>query len=73
MKSQMLRNYIKDFYEWHKWFEIMHTILLLLILYIIYLFITNKDQRKLSNILLFTIIIALDTIIHQNINTKNKE
>ena len=69
----MLGNYIKDFYEWHKWFEIMHTILLLFILYIIYSFITNKDQRKLSNILLFTIIIALDTIIHQNINTKNNK
>ena len=71
MKSQMLGNYIKDFYEWNEWFVIMHTILLLLICYIIYSFITNKDQRKLSNILLFTIIIALDTIIHQNSNTKN--
>ena len=67
----MLRNYIKKFYEWEKWEGIMHNILFSLILYILYLFITNKDNRKLSNILLFTIVIALDTLIHQNINSKN--
>jgi len=69
----MLKNYIKKFYEWENWEGIMHNILLLLILYILYLFITNKDNRKLSNILLFTIVIALDTLIHHNINRKNNK
>ena len=51
----------------------MHNILLLLVLYIIYLFIINKSDRTMTNILLFTIIIAIDTLIHQNINIKNNK
>ena len=69
----MLHNYIQKFYEWRKWEGIMHNILLLLLLYIIYLFIINKSDRTMTNILLFTIIIAIDTLIHQNINIKNNK
>ena len=69
----MLHNYIQKFYEWGKWEGIMHNILLLLLLYIIYLFIINKSDRTMTNILLFTIIIAIDTLIHQNINIKNNK
>ena len=67
----MLRNYIKNFYEWPKWEGIMHNILLLLVIYIVYLFFVNKKERTLPNILLFTIIISIDTLIHQNINIRN--
>jgi hypothetical protein len=67
----MAESYIKRFYEWAKWEGIMHNLLLLLIIYIIYLFIVNEKERTLANILLFTIIIAIDTLIHQNINIKN--
>ena len=49
----------------------MHNILLLLVIYILYLFFVNKNERTLQNILLFTIIISIDTLIHQNINIRN--
>ena len=62
---------LKTFYEWNKWPGIMHNILFLLIVYIIYVLITNKHERKLKNILLFTIVIGIDIIIHQIINYKN--
>ena len=69
----MLQNYIKQFYEWEKWEGMMHNFLLLLVIYIIYLFIVDKQNRTTPNILLFTIIIAIDVLIHQNINLKNKK
>jgi len=62
---------LKTFYEWEKWEGIMHNILLLLIIYIIYLFYVNKQDRTLTNILLFTIIIGVDTLIHQIMNIRN--
>lgn len=68
----MLKNIIKNFYEWKKWEGIMHNILFIITIYIVYLFVTNIKNRSLTNILLFTIIIAIDTLIHQNINIKNK-
>lgn len=64
---------MKHFYEWAKWEGVAHNSLLLLVLYIIYRFIYNKKDRTFPNILLFTIIIALDTIIHQTINIKNNK
>jgi len=64
---------LKKFYEWSKWEGIMHNVLLILIIYIIYLFIINKKERTITNILLFTIIISIDTLIHQNINIKNNQ
>ena len=68
-----MKNTLKNFYEWSKWEGMMHNILLLLLIYIIYLFIINKSDRTMTNILLFTIIIAIDTLIHQNINIKNNK
>jgi len=64
---------LKQFYEWPKWEGIMHNFLLLLIIYIMYIFTSYKKNRTLSNLLLFTIIIAIDTLIHQNINIKNNK
>jgi len=49
----------------------MHNILLLLLIYIMYIFFVNKQERTLTNILLFTIVISIDTLIHQNINIRN--
>jgi len=66
-----MQNTLKNFYEWSKWEGIMHNILLLLVIYILYLFFVNKKERTLPNILLFTIIISIDTLIHQNINIRN--
>lgn len=60
------------FYEWVKWEEIMHSLLLILIIYTIYLFVTKKKSRNVTNIILFTIVIGIDTLIHQNINIRNK-
>ena len=64
---------LKTFYEWEKWEGIMHNILFLLIICIIGVFIVNRNERTLSNILLFTIIISIDTLIHQNINIRNNK
>lgn len=69
----MSANYIKKFYEWEKWEGIMHNILLLFIIYIIYNFYLYKNNRTMTNILLFTIVVAIDTLIHQNINNKNNK
>ena len=66
-----MQNIFKKFYEWSKWEGIMHNILLLLVIYILYIFFVNKKERTLLNILLFTIIISIDTLIHQNINIRN--
>ncbi len=64
---------LRKFYEWGNWEGIMHNVLLLLILYVMYLFVVSKKDRTLTNILLFTIIISVDTLIHQNINIRNNE
>ena len=64
---------LKNFYEWSKWEGLMHNLLLLLVIYIMYLFVVNKHERTLSNILLFTIIISVDTVIHQIINIRNQK
>lgn len=66
-----MQNTLKNFYEWSKWEGIMHHVLLLLLIYILYIFVVNKKERTLLNILLFTIIISIDTLIHQNINIRN--
>ena len=66
-----MQNILKKFYEWSKWEGITHNILLLLVIYILYIFFVNKKERTLLNILLFTIIISIDTLIHQNINIRN--
>jgi uncharacterized membrane protein YukC len=66
-----MKNTLKNFYEWSKWEGMMHNILLLLVIYILYVFFVNKKERTLPNILLFTIIISMDTFIHQNINIRN--
>jgi len=64
---------LKNFYEWSKWEGLMHNLLLLLVIYIMYLFVVNKHERTLPNILLFTIIISVDTVIHQIINIRNQK
>ena len=62
---------LKKFYEWSKWEGILHNLLFSLVIYILYLFFVTKQERTLTNILLFTIIISMDTLLHQNINIRN--
>ena len=62
---------LKKFYEWSKWEGILHNLLFSLVIYILYLFFVTKQERTLTNILLFTIIISIDTLLHQNINIRN--
>jgi len=66
-------NILKNFYEWENWTGIMHNFLFILVIYIIYLFIVNKKERTMINILLFSIIIGIDIIIHQIINIRNNK
>ena len=69
----MLQTYITKFYEWGKWEGISHHLLLILIVYIIYIFASKKSSRTVTNILLLTIVVALETMIHQNMNIKNNK
>ena len=66
-----MQNILKKFYEWSKWEGILHNLLFSLVIYILYLFFVTKQERTLTNILLFTIIISIDTLLHQNINIRN--
>jgi len=50
-----------------KWEGIMHNLLLILGIFITYLFIAYPKNRTMTNLLLFTITISIDTLIHQNI------
>ena len=68
-----MQNTLKNFYEWEKWPGIMHNILFLLLIYIIYLFIINRKERTILNMLLLSIIISIDIIIHQIINIRNQK
>jgi hypothetical protein len=69
----MLQTYITNFYEWGKWEGISHHLLLVLFVYIIYIFASKKSSRTVTNILLLTIVVALETMIHQNMNIKNNK
>ena len=62
----MLDNLLHNFFIWPQWEMITHLTLCILTFYILYMFISNKNCRTFSNILLFTIIIGLETLIHQN-------
>jgi len=62
---------MKQFYEWAKWESITHNVLFVFIIYILYLFLMNNKERTLTNILLFTIILGITTMIHQIINIRN--
>lgn len=65
--------FLNNFYEYKNWEGIMHHFLFGLIIYCIYIFFIDKKERNLNNILLFTIIIAIDTLLHQNINIRNNK
>ena len=43
------------------------------LIYIMYLLFVNKQYRTLCNILLFTIIIGISTVIHQIINIRDQK
>lgn len=58
-------------YEWPHWEGVMHHILLALMLYALYVFYTQPNERKLCNVLLFTVVVAIDGLLHHFINRKN--
>ena len=58
-------------YEWPHWEGIMHHFLLALMLYALYVFYTQPAERKLCNVLLFTVVVAVDGLLHHFINRKN--
>lgn len=60
-------------YEWPHWEGIMHHVLLALILYALYVFYTQPSERKLCNVLLFTVVVAIDGLLHHFINRKNNQ
>jgi hypothetical protein len=64
---------IKQFYEWENWPGIMHHFLLILVIYISYNLIITRKERTLTNLLLFSIVLGIDVIIHQIINMRNNK
>ena len=58
-------------YEWPHWEGIMHHLALLLIVYALYCFVRTPSERKLTNILLLTIVFVLEALFHHFINRKN--
>ena len=64
---------IKQFYEWENWPGIMHHFLLLLVIFISYNLIITRKERTLNNLLLFSIVLGIDVIIHQIINIRNNK
>jgi len=68
----MFETLVHNFFIWPQWEMITHLTLCILTFYILYMLISNKNNRTFSNILLFTIIIGLETLIHQNSNLHSK-
>lgn len=57
--------------EWPEWESLAHMALAILYVYIFYKAITDPSVITVQNILLFMIVLSLDTIIHQNINNRS--
>jgi len=64
-------NIIEIFTEWKEWESIMHWFVFLFILFIFYKLYLNPKEFNITNMLLITIILVIDTLIHQNINIRN--
>ena len=62
---------LQSYMEWPEWETLSHMGLVIAYIYIFYKGLTDKSVRTMQNILLLTIIIALDIIIHQNINRRS--
>ena len=68
----MYRNILKKFFEWKELERILHIFTFIFSIYAIYLFYTNKKNRNIYSVLLFSILFSVDTLLHHNINIKNK-
>ena len=62
---------LKEFFEWPSWEGFMHMFFFLLNLLVLYLLISNKNNRTMTNLLLYTILIGIVTLVHQVINGRN--
>lgn len=63
---------IFDWFEWPHWEGIMHYVYLGAIAYAMYLWIKRKGERTLNNVLLFAIAFGVDTLVHAQINARNR-
>lgn len=50
----------------------MHYVYLGAIAYAMYLWIKRKGERTLNNVLLFAIAFGVDTLVHAQINARNR-
>lgn len=62
----------KNVVEWSSWEIISHLFLILLNVYILYMFVLVPETRTMTNVLLYTIVVAISVIIHQRINDREK-
>ena len=62
---------LKNFYEWVEWESIMHTLLFILIIYVLQKMYRNPAELTTTNILLLTVVLSVDLLVHQNINIRN--
>lgn len=63
---------LKQFFEWEKWEGIMHGATLILFVVVVCMAVRHPEHITLTNVLLFAILVGVDTVVHQNINRRNR-
>ena len=61
---------MKQVIEWHLWSDIMHYILFFLTVYVFYIILNKHKERTTKNIILLSILVGIEVIIHEMINRK---
>ena len=64
---------MKSFIEWHRWTDIMHYLLFVLTVYVVFVVLTKKQERTTTNMLLLSILVGLEVVIHEMVNKRNRE
>ena len=63
---------LKQFYEWETWEGIVHSLTLVLFVAIVCMAVRHPKHITLTNMRLFAIVVGVDTVVHQNINDRNR-
>ncbi len=64
---------LKKLMEWPEWEGINHGIVVLLYVWIIWRLLKNPNELTTTHLIELTIAVSIGTLIHQNINSRNKK
>ena len=64
---------MKTFIESTAWTDIMHYLLFYLTINVFYIIISKKQERTTKNMLLLSILVGIEVIIHEMINKRNEK